>query len=187
MSVSHREKQGLNDDQQLLERFLAGDEAAFEELVKRHQRDLYQFIWRYVRRHADTADLCQAVFVQVFVKAKQFRGQASFKTWLYQIAVNACKNFFRSEDRRRIDDVPMDGTQTVTDHGDTVTLTARQQRLQAAIAQLPPKQRLTLQLRLYQDLSFSEIGQVMECPVGTAKANFHFAVVTLRKLLEHEP
>ena len=78
-----------DNDQALLSDFAAtGDETAFRELVRRYQQPLYQFIWRRIGHEDDTIDLCQKVFLQVFSKAEQFRGEAKFKTWLYQIAIN---------------------------------------------------------------------------------------------------
>ena len=87
------------DDKALLAQFIDGDEAALQILVERYQKALYAFIYRQVGDVEDAADLTQKAFVNVFLKAKQFEGKASFKTWLYQIAVNLCKNHFRANHR----------------------------------------------------------------------------------------
>jgi RNA polymerase sigma-70 factor (ECF subfamily) len=127
-------------------------------------------------------------FVKVFQKAAQFRGEARFKTWLFQIAVNECKNFYRGRERQRIDDVELEMLPEPDDCAlEERAGTAEEQRLlRSAVARLPEKQRITLQLRLYKDLTFGEIAATMGCPVGTAKANFHHALNGIRKLLRPE-
>lgn len=175
--------QSPEDDLALVRAFLDGSERAFKELVVRHQARLYAFVWRQVRNHADTADICQRAFLQVFLKAKGFRADAEFRTWLYQIAVNLCKNHFRSQTRTPVDVVDLD-TLTANGGADEATPAAYdRERLRAAVDALPSKQRTTLQLRFYQDCTFAEIAEVMGCPIGTAKANYHHAVSNLRRKL----
>lgn len=170
------------DDTVLVTAFVEGDEQAFKELVRRHQTPLYGFVWRQVRNHAETADLCQKVFLKVFLKVRGFRGESSFRTWLYQIALNECKNHFRSKERERLDDVEIDTLPLVDCPADTHTESVQESRiLRAAIDALPEKQRHTLELRFYQECTFAEIAAAMSCPVGTAKANYHHAITALRK------
>lgn len=182
--VSHGNRLSEEDDLALVRAFQRGSESAFKELVSRHQVRLYAFVWREVRNHADAADICQRTFLQVFLKAKGFRADAGFRTWLYQIAVNLCKNHFRSQARTPVDSVDLD---TLAAHGapDEPALAAHDRaRLRAALEDLPMKQRTTLQLRFYQDCTFAEIADVMRCSVGTAKANYHHAVSNLRRKLQ---
>lgn len=176
------------DDKRLLSLFINGDESALTQLVERYQKELYGFIFRQVRNHADAADITQKVFVNVFLKAEQFNGNSSFKTWLYQIAINQCKNHFRSNDRRRIDDVDIEGlAQMICGDFESDLETAELQRiLREAVEQLPSKQRMTVRLRLYQECTFAEIAEIMAASVGTAKAHYHQAVTSLRKMLKKE-
>jgi RNA polymerase sigma-70 factor (ECF subfamily) len=176
------------DDKQLLFQFIQGDESALTQLVERYQKELYGFVFRQVGNHADAADLTQKVFVNVFLKAEQFNGDSSFKTWLYQIAVNQCKNLFRAKDRQRLDDVEVDSLPLVAEENFELDLeTAEHQRLlREAVDQLPSKQRTTVRLRLYQECTFAEIAEIMTASVGTAKAHYHQAVTTLRKILKKE-
>ena len=176
----------VDNDEQLLSRFVAeGNESAFKELVRRHQQPLYQFIWRRIGHEADAIDLVQKVFIQVFTKAEQFRGDAHFKTWLYQIAINLCKNHFRTRDRQRIDDIELEDLrlQAETHTLEDVAELEEQHFLNKAIMQLPEKQRTTLELHLYQGHTFLEIADIMGCAVGTAKANYHHAISAMRNLL----
>jgi RNA polymerase sigma-70 factor (ECF subfamily) len=176
------------DDKQLLSSFVKGDDSALTQLVERYQKELYGFVYRQVGNHADTADIIQKVFVNLFLKAEQYSGTASFKTWLYQIAINQCKNHFRSNDRQRIDDVEVERLPLLVENDfEAEVETAEQQRLlAAAVDRLPTKQRMTVRLRLYQDCTFAEIAEIMAASVGTAKAHYHQAVASLRKMLKKE-
>ena len=170
------------DDAELVHTFGDGSEQAFKELVRHYEAPLYRFVWRQVRNHTEAADLCQEIFVKVFLKARSFRGESSFRTWLYQIAINQCKNHFRSRGRERLEDVEIE-TLPLADGPSSDAAEAAQEarRLRAAVEALPPRQRDTLELRFYQDCTFAEIAEIMSCPVGTAKANYHHAITSLRK------
>ena len=180
--VSSMTSQTEPDDAALVAAFIGGDAQAFKELVRRHQKPLYHFVWRQVRNHAETADLCQKVFLKVFLKIRGFRGESSFRTWLYQIALNQCKNHFRAKERERLDDVEIESLPLQDCPADAHAESAQESRmLRAAVEALPAKQRHTLELRFYQGLTFAEIAAGMNCPVGTAKANYHHAITALRK------
>lgn len=176
------------DDIKLLEKYISGDEQALTKLVERYQKELYGFIYRQVKNHADSADLTQKVFVNLFLKAEQFSGKSSFKTWLYQIAINQCKNHFRSNDRQRIDDVEVEDLPLIADDRNMANLQSAEQQemLRNAVEKLPSKQKMTVKLRLYQDCTFAEIAEIMTASVGTAKAHYHQAVVSLTKMLKKE-
>lgn len=172
------------DDGALLAGFLSGDGEAFKALVRRHQKPLYRFIWRRVRNHADAADICQKVFLKVFLKVRDFRGEASFRTWLYEVALNQCKNHFRTRERERIDDVELESLPLANDPVDADSESAQQERIvRTLVERLPAKQRRTLELRFFQGCTFIEVAAVMDCPIGTAKANYHHAIMSLRKHL----
>ena len=176
------------DDNTLIERYINGDDAALTYIVKRYQKDIYRFVYRQVGNEADAADVTQKVFVNLFLKAAQFKGTSSFKTWLYQIAVNQCKNQFRSNDRRREHGVDENAHEFILDDKkfDDVFSVEKRKILQEAINNLPPKQRLTMQLRVYQECSFAEIADVMSSSLGTVKASYHQAVTSLTKSLKEE-
>ena len=176
------------DDIQLLNLYIQGDESALTRLVERYQKELYGFVYRQVGNQADAADLTQKVFVKLFLKAEQFNGDCRFKTWLYQIAINECKNHFRANDRQRLDDVAIEDLPlATTGNFELDVATEEQQRLlRQAVDRLPSKQRMTVRLRLYQDCTFPEIAEIMAASVGTAKAHYHQAVNSLRKMLKKE-
>lgn len=168
-------------DIELVQAFIRGDEAAFDELVRRHQTGLYEFVRRRVGEQAEAADICQKVFVRAFLKAGTFRAESAFRTWLYQIAVNECRSLFRSHARTKRVDLDDAALASLPADADPMG-TGDKNRLRAAIEALPPKQRMTLQLRFYEDHTFEEIAAAMECPTGTAKANYHHAMTALRRL-----
>jgi RNA polymerase sigma-70 factor (ECF subfamily) len=177
------------DDNVLVTRYLDGDDTALTELVKRYQRGLYGFVYRHVGNHADAADVTQKVFVNLFLKADQFSAKSTFKTWLYQIAINQCKNHYRSNDRQRISpDVELEDLTLVSEDAGIEDLENQEERskLRIAVEKLPTKQRMTVQLRLYQECSFAEIAAIMSGSVGTAKAHYFQAITSLRKMLKEE-
>src|SRR5512136_2044562 len=144
-------------DYQLLDRYAAGDEAAFEALVKRHQKTIYDLAYRMLENHADAADLAQKTFVQAFLHLHSFRRESSLKTWLFQIGMNLCRNAIR--DRARITHEDVEDLPLVAPH-DVFQTTADAEikdRLGKAIKTLPDRQREALVLRVYHQHAFSEI------------------------------
>ena len=171
-------------DDALITRFREdGDESAFEELVERHRRDVYHLAFRVAGNHEDANDLSQEAFVRVYRALPRFRGESSFKTWLYRIVLNLSLNHVRSARREREGRVDVDGvTLPVAAQGLTLVLQGETRRiLEGAIEKLPPKQKKTLILKVFHELKYVEIARVMSCSVGTAKANFFHAVKSLKR------
>jgi len=173
------------DDAELVTLAQAGRRDAFDEIVQRHQRRVYQLCYRFVGNHEDAADLAQDVFVRAFRALPRFKGESSVGTWLHRIAVNVCLNrkALKVPQLAPIHDAePLD---TRTERADAALLRGeRAVRVRAAVARLPPKQRATLILRAYHDLPHEEIARILGGSVGTAKANFFHALANLKRLLE---
>ncbi len=174
----------LDEDLALLDRHASGDREAFNELVQKYQRPLYAMLYRMVSDHADAADILQKTFVKAFTGIGGFERRSSFRTWLYQIAINLAKNLYR--DRSRVHQVPLDD---VVIRKDPKTLDAlvrkeTRERLMQAMTELPEKQRLTVMLRVQQQKTFDEIAAIMRCSLGTAKANYHHGVQKLKARLK---
>lgn len=177
----------MDNDIDLLDRYMVGDSAAFDELVKRHQRQLYSLIYRMVNDHDDAAELLQKTFVKAFLAVSGFERRSSFKTWLYRIAINLTKNFYR--DRSGFERVPLDDVVIKKEPKIIYSMMDRQKReiLRSAVAALPHRQRLTVLLRIQEGKKFEEIAEMLKCSVGTAKANYHHAVEKLKKMMQdHE-
>ena len=159
-----------------------GDRAAFDRLVERHQRDVYRLCFRYVNNHEDAADLAQDSFVKAYRAIGRFRGDSAFSTWLYRIAVNTCLNF-RSARRLAQEEL----SETLADPGAPVSQRMQErelsQQVRDAVTRLPEKQRATLILKIYHDLTHEEVAGILGSSVGTVKANLFHAVGNLRKML----
>jgi RNA polymerase sigma-70 factor (ECF subfamily) len=176
-------------DLELAERFRGGDRTAFDALVRRHQKGMWRLSRRYVKSDADAADVTQLAFVRAFRGLAAFRGTATVRSWLYRIAINCALSWLRDHRREQPAEIPEDAL--TEDNPALAQLSAGDDRarLRAAIAKLPPKQKLVLELRVFDDLSFREVADLAECSENTAKVNFHYAVKRLRDILgaEHEP
>ena len=173
-------------DLHLVTRFRGGDQRAFTELVQRYQRPIYYLALRYVNNDADAADITQTTFVRAFKALDRFRGEASFRTWLYRIAINLCLSHLRKRGREQATDLSEVHTEelAVAPRGASGLISGQQsQALRAAITALPPKQRLVLELRVYDELSFREVAELAECTENAAKVNFHLALKRLRTMM----
>jgi RNA polymerase sigma-70 factor (ECF subfamily) len=163
-----------------------GDREAFDRLVERYQRNVYRLCYRYVGHHEDANDLAQEVFLRAWRSMGRFRGDSAFSTWLYRIAVNACLNH-RAVRRPPTQDLP----DTLPDPARGALSRAEDEdearRVRGAIAQLPERQRATLILKLYHDLSHEEVAQALGSSVGTVKSNLFHALGNMRRLLGGEP
>jgi RNA polymerase sigma-70 factor, ECF subfamily len=173
----------VDPDRELVERFQSGERAAFDQLVRRHQKGLWHLVRRYVKRDADASDVTQQAFVRAFRGIHTFRGSASVRSWLYRIAINCALSWLR--DHRREEPTELAEDALVDTNPAQARLIGGEEgaRLRVAIAQLPPKQKLVLELRVFDDLSFKEVAELAECTENTAKVNFHYAVKRLRDIL----
>jgi RNA polymerase sigma-70 factor (ECF subfamily) len=176
------------DDAALVADSRAGDAAAFDEIVERHRRAVYQVCFRFVNNHEDASDLAQETFVRAWKGLPDFRGHAALSTWLYRIAVNVCLNRVGA---KRLAVEPLDSDRFIDPTAEMPgTDLIRQERAQAvrrAIAALPDKQRATLILRVYHEMPHQEIADVLGMSVGAAKTNFFHALASLKKILGREP
>jgi|SRR5581483_8486405 len=177
------------DDAALVAECVAGTPGAFDLVVERYRRSVYQICYRFVGNHEDASDLSQEVFLRAFRGLKNFRGQAALSTWLYRIGVNVCLN--RVSTKKALDSTtgePIDAMDLVdARHDSPADRLMREERgaqVRAAIAQLPDKQRATLILRTYHEMSHQEIADALGSSVGAVKANFFHALANLKKILE---
>lgn len=179
-----REYTVSQSDLEVIRRVLDGETAAYELLVRRYQQTIFRLAQRMTRNSEDARDLAQEAFVQAYRSLAGFRGHSSFSTWLYRIAMNLCLSHLKAT--RREDPIEVDAAVADARDDSLATLLAdeRDRALAAAIEQLPPQQRATLTLRVYQGLSHREIAEALDCAEGTAKANYFHAIRTLQRRLE---
>lgn len=173
------------DDRSLVAAFVAGHREAFDVIVERHRRHVYQVCFRFVGNHEDASDLAQDVFVRAFKGLRSFKGDSSLSTWLYRVGVNACLN--RVAVKRPVSE-PIEAADHVDastpDPLESVVRGERARAVRQAIRHLPPKQRATLVLRIYQDLPHEEIARILGSSVGAVKANFFHALGNLKRLMQ---
>lgn len=166
---------------------LSGQHGAFDVIVERHRRGVYQLCYRFVGNHEDASDLSQDVFLRAYRGLRNFRGRSSLATWLYRIGVNVCLNRVSV---KKPQSEPIEARQHVDTRTESpserLMSAERAARVRAAIAQLPRKQRAALVLRMYQEMSYLEIAEAVGSSVGAVKANVFHALQNLKKLLAGE-
>ena len=171
-------------ESELVAASLAGQPGAFDLIVERHRRTVYQLCYRFVGNHEDASDLSQDVFLRAFRGLRNFKGQSSLGTWLYRIGVNVCLN--RISAKAPVNE-PIEKHQYVDDNAespsDRMLRGERALQVRAAITRLPRKQRAALILRMYHDMSHQEIADTLGSSVGAVKANVFHALQNLKKLL----
>jgi RNA polymerase sigma-70 factor, ECF subfamily len=172
------------DESGLIAASLSGRPGAFDVIVERHRRQVYQLCYRFVGNHEDASDLSQDVFLRAYRGLGKFRRGSSLATWLYRIGVNLCLNRVARkvspteaiDERQHIDT-------RIESASDRVLRQERAVQVRRAVAALPPKQRATLILRMYHELSHEEIAGILGSSVGAVKANFFHALGNLRRQL----
>ena len=171
----------------LVARAQEGDLPAFEELVRKYQREIYNLAFRLVQDPEEAKDMAQQTFMQAYIHIREFRGQSQFRTWLFRIAINQCYNFFKT--RKKFGE-PVDSQElTIVDENNPqegLLAAEEKSRLYAALERLPVKQRAVLTLKLEQGLSYKEISEELGGTAGAARVNFCQAVKTLKKYLKTE-
>jgi len=180
-------------DQQLVERVQQGDKRAFDLLVLKYQHKIIAVVNRYVRDSADVHDVTQEAFIKAYRALESFRGDSAFYTWMYRIAINTAKNYLVSKGRRPpASDVDMDDAEHYAgnDHlrdVDTPENNLFRDELQAAVqramTELPEDLRTAVTLREMEGMSYEEIAEIMDCPVGTVRSRIFRAREAIDKVI----
>jgi RNA polymerase sigma-70 factor (ECF subfamily) len=168
-------------DQQLVERVQRGDKAAFDLLVSKYQRKIFRLLSRLIRDPAEIEDVAQEAFIKAYRALPNFRGDSAFYTWLYRIAINTAKNYLVSQGRRAPTTTDADIEEAETfDDGDHLRdlntpdsmLLSKQvaEAVNRAIDKLPEDLRTAIVLREIEGLSYEEIAETMNCPIGTVRS-----------------
>jgi RNA polymerase sigma-70 factor (ECF subfamily) len=173
----------MKTDFELIQDVRQGSKRAFEELVQRHERFLMKVVVRMTRDLNVAEDVVQDSFIKAYKRLHLFEGRSTFRSWLYQIALNTARNRFRKSSRESIgtDHMEMAVDGEIEQHMNTLDVRSL---LQKEIERLPDRQRTALNLRIFEDLSFKEIAEIMDCPYDTAKANYRHALLKLKERLE---
>jgi RNA polymerase sigma-70 factor (ECF subfamily) len=172
-------------DADLVTRAREGEGTAFETLVRRYQKPLYFLCVRYVHDHDAAADLTQRSFIRALEKMDELRDARIFRSWLFRIGANLALNHLRDHARFVEEEGQVElGPEPITPEAQTRLEAAEDAvELRRAVAELPTKQRMTLELRVFEEMPFRDIAVALETTEGAAKVNFHYAVRRLRTLL----
>lgn len=184
-------------DNELLEAYRAGESAALEVLIRRHHDDLIRFLLRLTGDRASAEDVFQDTFLQIHISADSFDASRRFKPWLFTIAANKARDLLRRNARRRAFD--LDGPVSRGSSSDTGTTfmdlmevdvpqpgsmvndSERSALVQSAVNQLPITLREVLLLAYFQKMSYSQIADALDIPLGTVKSRLHAAVAAFAK------
>jgi len=187
---------GPATDEELVAALQAGDMQSLGQLVVRWEQPLYRFVCRMVHRPEDARDVCQETFLRVLDRSDKFRSGSRFSTWMYQIALNLCRDRARRKKRwgRIVDDGKEAPTETTAIRGDQLGVNPESdsvrselaQAVQSGLMQLPPEQREVLILKEYQGLKFKEIAEILSCPESTVKSRMYYGLNSLRQTLSRQ-
>lgn len=168
------------DERLLVERLRQGDTAAVEEIVERYKRQVFAFIVRMIGERETAEDLFQETWLRVIRSARGFRGEAKISTWLFQIALNLCRDHIRKIGKTVI--VPLEEAGPLTcEPGVDPFKMLEANEVRKVVNELPVKMREVIVLRFYHDLDDREIAETVGCPVGTVKTRYHRAIKLLSK------
>jgi RNA polymerase sigma-70 factor (ECF subfamily) len=178
-------------DKQLVERVKRGDKRAFDLLTLKYLHKIISLVGRYLRDQDEVQDVAQEAFIKAYRALPNFRGDSAFYTWLYRIAINAAKNHLVSKSRRPpdtdidVDDGEFQADSAVLRDDDTpeanLATSQMEDVIYKAIADLPEELKVAVTLREFEGLSYEEIAEVMECPVGTVRSRIFRAREAIEK------
>ena len=167
-------------DLELVRRVQKGDKSAFDLLVLKYQQKIANLVSRYVRDPADIQDVSQEAFIKAYRGLANFRGDSAFYTWLYRIAINTAKNHLVSQGRRTTNYAvdaqeaeQYEGAQALHEHASPEReLLSKEikEAVQETIEGLPEELRTAITLREFEGISYEEIAEIMECPIGTVRS-----------------
>lgn len=183
-----------DNDQQLVQRVQRGEKSAFDLLVLKYQHRVLKLVGRFVSDAAEAQDVAQEAFLKAYRALPSFRGDSAFYTWLYRIAINTAKNTLVSNRRRPVEfDLDLQDPEQYDRHArlkevDTpegVLLTDEiREVVERAMQQLPEDLRTAIVLREIEGLSYEEIAEAMDCPVGTVRSRIFRAREAIDKKLQ---
>ena len=185
------DKKFIYSDEELIGRFQNGDEQAYIELVNRYRDRLMSFVYRFVNDEVVAEDIVQDTLVKLYTHKDYYRNIAKFSTWLYTIAGNLAKTELRKKKRRKVTnlsemgrddweyDIPSDEDTAKTVHGQFVG-----EQIHKAIQSLPDHFREVIILRDIQELSYEEVSNIVEVPLGTVKSRINRARLQLQEMLK---
>jgi RNA polymerase sigma factor (sigma-70 family) len=182
------------NDQELIARYLDGDDRSFEELLNRHQQKIYTSIYLFVKDQSLAEDIFQEVFIKIIdtLRKGKYNHEGKFLQWAMRISYNMCVDYFRRNKRRP--KVSPTETFDIFDVLQTTEANAEQNiirsqthdKVRALVDMLPPEQREVVILRHYADMSFKEIAKLTRVSINTALGRMRYALINIRKMIEEK-
>lgn len=171
----------FSEDTQAIQAFLQGNNQAFAWLVSKYRIHLFRLGVKMTRNFPLVEDAVQDTFIKAYQKLSGFEGRSSFKSWLYTIFLNTLRNHLRGKEHDTLESHHL----SQGDSGGEQVFYRKQiaEKIELTIAQLPERQKLAVTLRIYEELPFEEIAQIMQCPYDTAKANFRHGILKVKQAL----
>ena len=183
-----------NDDSHLIRAALAGKSVSWQRLVRRYERRVYNHCMRLTGNEADALDLMQEVFLGVYRSLHTFRGESKFSTWIFRIVHNKSVDAIRrrrsniflenSSDDEYASEIEQFPDENAVEPEATLSLTQTNTKILQHLDQLSYEQRLIVEMKIYQGMTFEEIGQVVRVSDNTSKTRYYSALKKLKKLLE---
>jgi len=172
----------------LVKRAKRGDVSAFSELVRRYERYVLNLVYRTLGRSEDAEDIAQEAFVKAFLNIKKFKEESKFSTWLSKIVINLCMDKIR-EKANKEENLEEGVWLTIPQSSyyspeETVERLEIQERIKKAVMSLPEELRIVFVLREFEDLSYQEISEMLDIPIGTVESRLYRARMKLRSLLK---
>ncbi len=171
----------------LIQRFKDGELTAFDEIVRKYQKQVYSIAYGYIGNYEDAYDISQEVFIKVYKSLGKLKDNASFGFWLRRVTLNACTDYVR----RQVNETPMEDISYISNHYETDSGASDRltesgelgKMISRAIRRLPKKQQRVFILRHYEGLALKDIAKTLNCSLGTVKAHLFRATRRLRDIL----
>ena len=175
----------MYDEKELINKAVKGDEKAFERLIKRYDRKIFNLLLNILKNEADACDAYQDTFIKVHKNLKSFRTESSFYTWLYRIAVNTAYSFYKDRQRLKVNIIENDFSEIEHLHNpgvddDEENTRERREIVRTEVENLSFQQKSVVYLKSYEGKKFKEIADILSINIGTAKKYFHRAVQNIK-------
>ena len=173
---------------ELISNYLAGDISAFNALVRKNQDELFNFLLRYTGDNETAKDIMQQVFILVYKKLEKLKDKEKFKSWLYSIAINQCKNHFRKKKETSFSEISLKQDiqfDSGTDHKFSANNNSSNKIIKKALQTIPNEQRIVVIMKQYHNLKFTEIASILNVPVNTIKARLYYGLTSLRNQIQN--
>lgn len=169
----------MDTDKLHIDEVKKGNTSSFSELVRKHQKMMVRVALRLTRDLELAEDIVQEAFIKAYQKIETFEGRSSFRSWMYQITLNTARNKLRTLKKDKVDvsqvQIAVNALAEKALLNDNIN-----DVIKAEVDELPERQRLAVSLRVFDEMSFKEIAEVMDCPYDTAKANYRHGLLKLR-------